>query len=77
MDGKYSSVTDQVLQGAAADMRLHPLRWGQAVFNAAHDINPLFCNAITGSDLDPFHDDTKVGAFLFALEATAALGTPE
>lgn len=40
------------------------LRYGQAVFNTMHDLNPNVANKFRGSDYDPFYDDGKVDAFI-------------
>lgn len=44
----------------------HPKqRAGQAAFNALHQWDPALANSLREHpDLDPFHDDTKLPAFL-------------
>lgn len=42
-------------------------RTGQAVFNAAHAVVPKKVNALWGTSVDPFYDDSRVVAFLEAL----------
>ena len=41
-------------------------RPGQALFNALAVIAPGFAEEIRGTDLDPFHDDTRIAACLAA-----------
>lgn len=57
---------------ALRDMREHPcLRWGQAIFNAAHEIRPDLAGPLAATDLDPFHVDSRVLMFLSAIEQAA------
>lgn len=42
-------------------------RIGQAYFNALYGILPEFANKIRATKFDPFHDDTRIGAFFSAL----------
>lgn len=37
------------------------LRVGQIIFNALYDVDPELARKINGTNLDPFHDDNKVG----------------
>lgn len=60
---------DSLLRRAAALRREDPeLRLGQSVYLCAYDLWPLDCESLTGGGCDPFHDDSRVGAFLSALE---------
>ena len=48
----------------AADYAAMPsLRKGQAYFNALSAINPELTKEITGTDADPFYDNSKIGRF--------------
>lgn len=38
-------------------------RRGQAYYNAAYEMNPAVAH-LCGTDVDPFYDDNKVGAFI-------------
>lgn len=40
------------------------LRYGQTCYNVLHEINPEAAEEITGTFLDPFHDDAGVPEFL-------------
>lgn len=39
------------------------LRYGQALMNALHKLNPELYNTINGTDVDPFHGDDRIGKF--------------
>jgi hypothetical protein len=43
-------------------------RKGQAFFNALMELSPLLAEEVRGTDLDPFHIDDKVEAFLMWVE---------
>jgi hypothetical protein len=48
----------------------HPsLRKGQAYYNALHSMHPVLARQICGGDLDPYHDDNLIPAFLSYVEA--------
>ena len=36
-------------------------RKGQAFFNALHFLHPVIADEIRASEIDPFHDDEKLG----------------
>ncbi len=40
------------------------MRYGQSLFNAVYDIDPIVANKLRGSDKDCFHNDKKVVAFV-------------
>lgn len=49
----------------AEKMRDTPrIRLGQSLFNATHELRPDLANKVRGSDLDPFYNDGRAGAFL-------------
>lgn len=39
-------------------------RRGQATFNVVNELRPDIANEFRGSDIDPFHDDSKIQKFL-------------
>lgn len=39
-------------------------RPGQAVFNALAQVDPEFADRVRGTELDPFHDDTRIAGML-------------
>lgn len=39
-------------------------RKGQTYFNVLSNVRPDIAESIRGTDLDPFHDDSKIGEFL-------------
>lgn len=43
------------------------IRLGQAWFNELFDINTDIANLVRGTEIDPFHNDTKLAAFLKAV----------
>lgn len=45
---------------AAANRDQSVLRYGQAWFNALHDVRPDLADQIRGTDVDPFFDNSKV-----------------
>lgn len=56
------------LNAAAQCHREHPQqRIGQAYFNAYAIAYPVQANRIRCTVLDPFHDDSRLGAFLEAV----------
>ena len=44
------------------------LRKGQEAFNKLWEENPTVASAITGSEFDPFYDDTRLEAFYKKVE---------
>jgi hypothetical protein len=38
-------------------------RYGQALFNALHRMDPVLANKIRSGPSDPFHDDGRIEAF--------------
>lgn len=42
-------------------------RLGQAVYNVAHTRNPAVVRTLAGSNIDPFHNDDNIHAFLARL----------
>lgn len=62
---EYSGWNRGELLAAAGDLKAkHPqLRFGQAIYNAAYRLNPAI-EKLAGTDVDPFHDDARVEAFL-------------
>lgn len=42
-------------------------RYGQAVFNSAYGLFPDEAGTMVATELDPFHNDTRVKEFLDAL----------
>lgn len=58
------AVRQKIYVLASEAQRNHPeLRYGQAIFNAACKMTNK-ANALAGTDLDPFYNDSKVEAFL-------------
>ena len=53
------------------------IRYGQAVFNAAHDKFPEAANMLRGSNFDCFCEDSKVEEFLIELQHITILGLGE
>ena len=49
-------------------------RIGQALFNGLYAVRPDIADAIRGSDTDPFHDDSRLPAFLAELGRLAQWG---
>lgn len=45
------------------------LREGQAYMNALFEIDQKLYNEITGTDLDPFYDDSKINTFFDYLKS--------
>ena len=43
------------------------MRCGQALFVAFVHLDPKRANEITGSDCDPFYDNSKIGLFLIKI----------
>jgi hypothetical protein len=43
-----------------------PSDWrpGQWAFNLLHEIRPELADDVRGGDLDPYHDDKRLGAFM-------------
>lgn len=39
-------------------------RSGQTYFNVLYDIRPDLADLIRATELDPFHDDSRIGVFL-------------
>lgn len=49
-------------------LRSHPdWRWGQALFNALHRIDPTLANKIRGTVADPFNDNIRAPEFMEAV----------
>lgn len=42
-------------------------RWGQAWFSTLEAFHPELADIIRGTELDPYHDDSKLDAFCEAL----------
>ncbi len=40
------------------------LRKGQSYMNALYEVNHTVYQSVTGSDIDPFYDDSKIPRFL-------------
>lgn len=60
-DGLYTQYLSYVRQYAA----LAPnQRRGQIHFNVLYIGHPSIANAIRGTEIDPFHDDSRIGEFL-------------
>lgn len=47
------------------------IRYGQAVFNAAHKRFPEAANCLRGTKHDCFYDDSKVDEFLLELQTVS------
>jgi hypothetical protein len=53
-----------VLEEARLEQQRNPqLRLGQAVYNVAYRRNPAVAQ-LAGTEFDPFHDDSRIDAFL-------------
>lgn len=52
------------LRAAFANAARRQVRLGQALSDVLRDYRADLANEIIGTDLDPFYDDTRVGAFL-------------
>lgn len=39
-------------------------RKGQATFNAVYDVDPALADSLRGTELDCFHNDSKIGQFM-------------
>lgn len=39
-------------------------RKGQATFNAVHAVDPALADSLRGTELDCFHNDSKIGQFM-------------
>lgn len=53
-----------LIEEAAKLRRESPdLRYGQALMNALATLDPALHSEISGSDLDPFYDDKRIGRF--------------
>lgn len=51
----------------------HPeLRAGQALWNVTVELWPDIANPLRGTEVDPFYDDSKIGAFIMACAERAA-----
>jgi len=62
-----TALAEAIMRDAAAAQQADPeLRYGQAVFNAAYAHVPDRADALRCTELDPFHDDRRVAAFLTA-----------
>lgn len=44
------------------------MRRGQALFNALAEIDPVKADRIRGTDIDPFDNNKRIGAFLREVE---------
>lgn len=65
---------ENILEEALILVRRYPeLRVGQAVWNVAVE-TVCHLEPLAGGDLDPFHDDSRVGAFLQELHRREAAG---
>lgn len=52
-----------VLKSARQRMATKDERWGQALFNSLHYLDPELANEVRGTEADPFYDDARVDAF--------------
>ena len=53
-----NSLKLELKEKLACNIADHPqLRYGQALFNALHEVDPDLANDIRGGDLDPFYWD--------------------
>lgn len=52
-----------LLEDARKDADKLDIRLGQAVYNLAYDRNPAVAR-VAGTPIDPFHDDSRIDAFL-------------
>lgn len=71
------SLDVQVILRASRLMQEHPrYRWGQALYNALHDLAPELAREINGGECDPFfaskNDDPNIVAFFDWLKTISA-----
>lgn len=63
---KREMTLNEFLELATAIKGYRPksLRLGQWAFNLLSDYHPQIAQVLSGTEYDPFHDDTKIPAFL-------------
>lgn len=60
---KYLMLEEKITEIKQGDKR-NNYRKGQILFNAVWNVDPKIANKIRGTDLDPFHNDSKIDACL-------------
>lgn len=61
------SIRSQLLKQVHTNLQKHPeQRFGQAVFNTAHEFSPEIARDLQSRDIDPFYKEDKVSEFLEA-----------
>lgn len=64
-----SSIKKEILDLAGQSLTVNsPIRYGQAVFNAAYQLYPWPTDQLRATEYDPFYDDDRVDKFIDRLE---------
>lgn len=59
------SIKKEIMDLAAQSLTVNsPIRYGQAVFNAAYHLYPVYANMLRTTKYDPFYEDSRVNAFI-------------
>ena len=62
--GSLQSFIDYMNNVRIYHIRHDNLRYGQCMFNILHEMNVEWADEITGTELDPFYNDSHIPKFL-------------
>lgn len=63
----YNSLNEFIITAENRRYASPSERMGQAYFNALREVRPDLASQITGTEFDPFYNDSVMGAFMTVL----------